>query len=282
MPENEFVIQTENLTYRYEGADRDAVKGVSLSVRRGEFLAVLGRNGSGKSTLGKLLNALIAPTEGSVCVCGIRPDTEDNTFLIRQKCGMVFQNPDNQTVATIVEEDVAFGPENLGVAPEEIRARVDWALEKVGMTAFRRTAPSMLSGGQKQRVAIAGVIAMKPEIIVFDESTSMLDPAGRLEVMETAKALNRENGVTVVWITHFMDEAAQASRMIVVDDGEIRLDGAPRQEFSRVNEIQSYGLEAPDMTVLAAMLRERGLNVSGEILTVEEMEVELCRLRSSI
>ena len=282
MPENEFVIQTENLTYRYEGADRDAVKGVILSVRRGEFLAVLGRNGSGKSTLGKLLNALIAPTEGSVCVCGIRPDTEDNTFLIRQKCGMVFQNPDNQTVATIVEEDVAFGPENLGVAPEEIRARVDWALEKVGMTAFRRTAPSMLSGGQKQRVAIAGVIAMKPEIIVFDESTSMLDPAGRLEVMETAKALNRENGVTVVWITHFMDEAAQASRMIVVDDGEIRLDGAPRQVFSRVKEIQSYGLEAPDMTVLAAMLRERGLNVSGEILTVEEMEVELCRLRSSI
>ena len=282
MPENEFVIQTENLTYRYEGADRDAVKGVSLSVRQGEFLAVLGRNGSGKSTLGKLLNALIAPTEGSVCVCGIRPDTEDNTFLIRQKCGMVFQNPDNQTVATIVEEDVAFGPENLGVAPEEIRARVDWALEKVGMTAFRRTAPSMLSGGQKQRVAIAGVIAMKPEIIVFDESTSMLDPAGRLEVMETAKALNRENGVTVVWITHFMDEAAQASRMIVVDDGEIRLDGAPRQVFSRVKEIQSYGLEAPDMTVLAAMLRERGLNVSGEILTVEEMEVELCRLRSSI
>ena len=282
MPENEFVIQTENLTYRYEGADRDAVKGVSLSVRRGEFLAVLGRNGSGKSTLGKLLNALIAPTEGSVCVCGIRPDTEDNTFLIRQKCGMVFQNPDNQTVATIVEEDVAFGPENLGVAPEEIRARVDWALEKVGMTAFRRTAPSMLSGGQKQRVAIAGVIAMKPEIIVFDESTSMLDPAGRLEVMETAKALNREHGVTVVWITHFMDEAAQASRMIVVDDGEIRLDGAPRQVFSRVKEIQSYGLEAPDMTVLAAMLRERGLNVSGEILTVEEMEVELCRLRSSI
>ena len=282
MPENEFVIQTENLTYRYEGADRDAVKGVSLSVRRGEFLAVLGRNGSGKSTLGKLLNALIAPTEGSVCVCGIRPDTEDNTFLIRQKCGMVFQNPDNQTVATIVEEDVAFGPENLGVAPEEIRARVDWALEKVGMTACRRTAPSMLSGGQKQRVAIAGVIAMKPEIIVFDESTSMLDPAGRLEVMETAKALNRENGVTVVWITHFMDEAAQASRLIVVDDGEIRLDGAPRQVFSRVKEIQSYGLEAPDMTVLAAMLRERGLNVSGEILTVEEMEVELCRLRSSI
>ena len=282
MPENEFVIQTENLTYRYEGADRDAVKGVSLSVRRGEFLAVLGRNGSGKSTLGKLLNALIAPTEGSECVCGIRPDTEDNTFLIRQKCGMVFQNPDNQTVATIVEEDVAFGPENLGVAPEEIRARVDWALEKVGMTAFRRTAPSMLSGGQKQRVAIAGVIAMKPEIIVFDESTSMLDPAGRLEVMETAKALNRENGVTVVWITHFMDEAAQASRLIVVDDGEIRLDGAPRQVFSRVKEIQSYGLEAPDMTVLAAMLRERGLNVSGEILTVEEMEVELCRLRSSI
>ncbi len=282
MPENEFVIQTENLTYRYEGADRDAVKGVSLSVRRGEFLAVLGRNGSGKSTLGKLLNALIAPTEGSVCVCGIRPDTEDNTFLIRQKCGMVFQNPDNQTVATIVEEDVAFGPENLGVAPEEIRARVDWALEKVGMTAFRRTAPSMLSGGQKQRVAIAGVIAMKPEIIVFDESTSMLDPAGRLEVMETAKALNRENGVTVVWITHFMDEAAQASRLIVVDDGEIRLDGAPRQVFSRVKEIQSYGLEAPDMTVLAAMLRERGLNVSVEILTVEEMEVELCRLRSSI
>ncbi len=282
MPENEFVIQTENLTYRYEGADRDAVKGVSLSVRRGEFLAVLGRNGSGKSTLGKLLNALIAPTEGSVCVCGIRPDTEDNTFLIRQKCGMVFQNPDNQTVATIVEEDVAFGPENLGVAPEEIRARVDWALEKVGMTAFRRTARVMLSGGQKQRVAIAGVIAMKPEIIVFDESTSMLDPAGRLEVMETAKALNRENGVTVVWITHFMDEAAQASRLIVVDDGEIRLDGAPRQVFSRVKEIQSYGLEAPDMTVLAAMLRERGLNVSGEILTVEEMEVELCRLRSSI
>lgn len=279
-------ICVDKLVYRYQGQDEQeqhvVFNGLDLHIAQGSFTAILGHNGCGKSTLAKHMNAILLPQGGSVTVYGM--DTRDESLLleIRRSVGMVFQNPDNQIVSNVVEEDVAFAPENLGVPPEEIRRRVDEALKLVGMYEYREHAPHLLSGGQKQRVAIAGVIAMKPEIIVFDESTSMLDPAGRLEVMETAKALNREHGVTVVWITHFMDEAAQASRLIVVDDGEIRLDGAPRQVFSRVKEIQSYGLEAPDMTVLAAMLRERGLNVSGEILTVEEMEVELCRLRSSI
>lgn len=277
MPET--IIEVNRATFRYEGAETDAVKDVSLSVQKGEFLAVLGRNGSGKSTLGKMFNALVAPTSGEITVCGLRVNDEEEAIKVRQKCGMVFQNPDNQMVATIVEEDVAFGPENLGVAPEIIRERVDWALETVGMSAERKNAPHMLSGGQKQRVAIAGVIAMKPEIIVFDESTSMLDPVGRADVIGVAHRLNRENGVTVVWITHFMDEAAQADRVIVMNAGECVTGGTPREVFSKGTELRKYGLETPDMTALSEMLRKAGIPVASGVMTVEEMEVELCRLK---
>ena len=277
-----WVIEAAGVSYRYEGAETDAVSDMSLRVEKGEFLAVLGRNGSGKSTFGKLLNALILPTEGTLSVCGIECKTEDDAFPVRQKCGMVFQNPDNQMVATIVEEDVAFGPENLGVPPEEIRARVDWALKTVGMDGERKSAPHMLSGGQKQRVAIAGVIAMKPEIIVFDESTSMLDPSGREEVMRVAQKLNRDEGVTVVWITHFMDEAARADRVLVIDAGKRVMEGTPREVFSNAQTLAECGLEAPDMVCLADLLREAGMPVPKGIMTVEEMEVELCRLKFDI
>ena len=276
--DNDFVIVSENLSYRYEGAETDAVDHVNLKVRKGEFLAVLGRNGSGKSTLGKLFNALIEPTEGMLRVCGIECKTEDDAFAVRQKCGMVFQNPDNQIVATIVEEDVAFGPENLGIEPEEIQRRVDWALKTVDMDEYRKSAPHMLSGGQKQRVAIAGVIAMRPEVIVFDESTSMLDPSGREEVIKVAKKLNRENGVTVIWITHFMDEAAQADRVCVIHNGSVAMSAPPREVFSKGEAIKAFGLETPDMVYLAMQLRAEGLKLPEGIITVDEMEVELCRL----
>ena len=276
---SETMIEVNHATFRYEGRETDAVKDVSLRVQKGEFLAILGRNGSGKSTLAKMLNALITPSSGEIRVCGLRVETEDDAYLVRQKCGMVFQNPDNQTVATIVEEDVAFGPENLGVAPEEIRSRVDWALETVGMSQQRKSAPHMLSGGQKQRVAIAGVIAMKPEIIVFDESTSMLDPVGRADILRVARQLNRENGVTVIWITHFLDEAAQADRVIVMTAGECAMEGSPREVFSKGDALRGYGLEAPEMTALAKRLRAAGIPVAADVMTVEEMEVELCRLK---
>ena len=277
MPET--IIEVNRASFRYEGSESDAVKNVSLRVCKGEFLAVLGRNGSGKSTLGKMLNALIVPTSGEITVCGLPMKSDEDAYLVSQQCGIVFQNPDNQMVATIVEEDVAFGPENLGVAPEVIRRRVDWALETVGMSDKRKSAPHMLSGGQKQRVAIAGVIAMQPEIIVFDESTSMLDPVGRADVMDVAHRLNRENGVTVIWITHFMDEAAQADRVIVMDAGECAAEGTPREIFSNGEALSRYGLETPDMTALSDLLREAGIPVPAGIMTVEEMEVELCRLK---
>lgn len=278
----EYVIEVKNATFRYDGAEADAVKNGNLRVPKGEFLAVLGRNGSGKSTLGKLLNALILPAEGAVSVCGQAVRNEDDAFQVRQKCGMVFQNPDNQMVATIVEEDVAFGPENLGVPSEEIRQRVAWALETVGMSEERKSAPHMLSGGQKQRVAIAGVIAMRPDIIVFDESTSMLDPLGRADVMKVAKKLNRENGVTVIWITHFMDEAVQADRIVVMNEGQIVLEGTPRAVFTHGEALKEYGLETPEMFLLAEKLRRAGIPLRKDIMTVEEMEVELCRLKSAI
>jgi len=279
---NEIVLLAENLSYRYDGAERDAVKNVNLKVEKGEFLAVLGKNGSGKSTLGKLFNALIEPTSGLLRVCGMECKNEDDAFAIRQKCGMVFQNPDNQLVATIVEEDVAFGPENLGVPSEEIQKRVQWALETVGMLEYRKNAPHLLSGGQKQRVAIAGVIAMLPEMIVFDESTSMLDPSGRKEVLRVARRLNRENGVTVIWITHFMDEAAKADRICVIHEGSVAMSGTPKEIFSMGEKLKEYGLETPDISYLAHKLHEAGLNIDKGIITLEEMEVELCRLKSNI
>ncbi|MBO4886153.1 MAG: energy-coupling factor transporter ATPase [Clostridia bacterium] len=275
------IISVKDVSYKYRDDADEAVRGVSFEVDEGEFVAILGSNGSGKSTLAKLVNALFVPTAGSVTVCGIDTRDEARTWDVRAACGMVFQNPDNQIVATIVEEDVAFGLENMGVEPREIRRRVDGALAAVGMGEFSKSAPHMLSGGQKQRVAIAGVLAMKPRVIVFDESTAMLDPVGRAEVIEVVRRLNREEGVTVLWITHFMDEAAQAGRILVIDRGEIRLSGAPRDVFRRSGLLKQSGLDVPEMTALAQTLRAGGLDIRDDILTVDEMVVELCRLKSA-
>ena len=272
------IIRLKDVVFKYEGSERPAVDGVCLDVQAGEFLAVLGRNGSGKSTLARLLNALLIPTSGTVEVDGLVA-TEDNPYPVREVCGMVFQNPDNQIVATVVEEDCAFGLENRGVPSDEIRRRVDEALTEVGMRERALSSPSMLSGGQKQRVAIAGVLAMRPKIIVFDESTAMLDPIGRRDVFRLARRINREEGITVIWITHFMEEAVQADRVVVMEDGKVELIGEPRQVFSNVDQVLMYGLDVPEMMKLAAKLREAGVNVPKETLTVEEMAVELCRLK---
>ena len=276
----EAIIEVKDVEFRYEGAEEEAVAGVSLRVERGEFVAVLGRNGSGKSTLAKLLNALNIPQKGEIWIDGVAAHEEANSLEVRKKCGMVFQNPDNQIVATVVEEDCAFGLENLGVPPEEIRRRVDEALRVVGMRDYAEAAPHMLSGGQKQRVAIAGVLAMRPKIIVFDESTAMLDPSGRREVFSVAEGLNRRDGITIVWITHFMDEALRAGRVLVMDAGTVALEGVPRDVFQKTEEIRKMGLDVPPMAQLAAQLRADGVPLRADIMTVEEMAVELCRSRS--
>ena len=276
------IIEVKDVEFRYEGAEEEAVAGVSLRVERGEFVAVLGRNGSGKSTLAKLLNALNIPQKGEIWIDGVAAHEEANSLEVRKKCGMVFQNPDNQIVATVVEEDCAFGLENLGVPPEEIRRRVDEALRVVGMRDYAEAAPHMLSGGQKQRVAIAGVLAMRPKIIVFDESTAMLDPSGRREVFAVAEELNRRDGITIVWITHFMDEALRAGRLLVMDAGKIALEGAPREVFEKTEEIRKMGLDAPPMAQLAAQLRADGVPLRAGIMTVEEMAVELCRSKFGV
>ena len=275
-------IVADGVSYRYPEAEQSAVDGVSFALREGEFLAVLGHNGSGKSTLAKLLNALYVPAEGTVLVCGMDTRDDDLVFEIRGHAGMVFQNPDNQLVATVVEEDVAFGLENNGVPPEEIRRRVDAALQAVGMADRAKKAPHMLSGGQKQRVAIAGVLAMKPDVIILDESTAMLDPAGRREVLATVRQLNREEGISIILITHYMNEAAEADRLIVMDHGRIAMTGTPREVFSRVEEVRALGLDVPPMTALAGELRDAGLPVRTDLLTVEEMVEELCRLQSNM
>ena len=272
------IIRLKDVVFQYEGSERPAVDGVCLDVQAGEFLAVLGRNGSGKSTLARLLNALLIPSSGTVEVDGLVA-TEDDPYPVREVCGMVFQNPDNQIVATVVEEDCAFGLENRGVPSEEIRRRVDEALTEVGMRERALSSPSMLSGGQTQRVAIAGVLAMRPKIIVFDESTAMLDPIGRRDVFKLARRINREEGITVIWITHFMEEAVQADRVVVMEDGKVELIGEPRQVFSNVDQVLMYGLDVPEMMKLAAKLREAGVDVPKDTLTVEEMAVELCRLK---
>ncbi len=274
------VLRAQNVRFQYDDSSAYAVDGVSLEAGEGEFLAILGRNGSGKSTFAKLLNALLLPTEGTVEVCGIVARDDESAYAVRRSCGMVFQNPDNQIVATIVEEDCAFGLENLGVEPEKIRARVEETLAEVGMSAFAKTSPSMLSGGQKQRVAIAGVLAMRPKIIVFDESTAMLDPVGRRDVLEIARRLNREEKITVIWITHFMDEVVSADRVIVMDKGKIALQGAPREVFKQGDAIRALGLDIPEMMRLSAMLRADGISEIRDAMTVEEMAEELCRLKS--
>ncbi len=272
------IIEINDLEFAYEDAEeqQDAVlKGVSLKVNKGEFLAVLGHNGSGKSTLAKHLNAILVPQKGKVLVEGIDTCDEDKLYEIRQRVGMVFQNPDNQLVATIVEEDVAFAPENLGVEPAEIRKRVDYALDAVNMKEFARHAPHMLSGGQKQRIAIAGVLAMKPDVIVMDEPTAMLDPVGRREIMQTVKKLNREENMTVVMITHFMDEAAQADRVIVMDHGKIVMEGTPKEVFSHVDELKKIGLDVPQTTELLYSLKKSGIDIDADLLTIDECVDEL-------
>ena len=274
-------IDAREVYYAYPEAKRSAVSGVSLRLRRGEFLAVLGHNGSGKSTLAKLFNALYVPASGTVLVCGLDTRDDELVFDIRQHAGMVFQNPDNQIVATVVEEDVAFGLENNGVPPEEIRRRIAEALSAVNMSEFAKKAPHMLSGGQKQRVAIAGVLAMRPDVIILDESTAMLDPSGRREVMSTVRRLNREEGISVVLITHYMGEAAQADRVLVMDEGRVALSGTPREVFSQVERVRALGLDVPPMTELAHSLRAAGLNVRRDVLTVEEMVEEICRSSSN-
>jgi energy-coupling factor transport system ATP-binding protein len=273
------IIETENLVYSYsldqEGEMR-ALNGVNLSITRGEFVVIIGRNGSGKSTLAKHFNALFLPTSGTVRINGM--DTQDGRHLwrIRQTVGMVFQNPDNQIVSTTVEEDVAFGPENLGIPPDEIRRRVDLALEWVGMSEYMRHAPHLLSGGQKQRVAIAGVLAMRPECIVLDEPTAMLDPSGRREVLDTVRRLNKEDGITVVLITHFMNEAALGDRVVVMDAGKIVMDDIPRKVFSQVEVIRRLHLDVPQVTRLAYELGECGVSIPRDVLTVEEFANALC------
>ena len=255
---------------REEAAPLRVLNHLDLTVEQGEFLAILGQNGSGKSTLAKLLNAILIPTGGSCTVCGFDTAQEENLYEIRSRVGMVFQNPDNQLVANVVEEDVAFALENMGVEPGEIRRRVDQALKQVEMYDFRMHAPHQLSGGQKQRIAIAGVLAMEPECIVLDEPTAMLDPQGRREVMDTIQALNRDRGITVVLITHYMDEAVQADRVVVMDEGNILMDGTPRQVFSQVEALRRVELDVPQPTELCYRLRQEGVPLPDGVLTVEE------------
>ena len=267
-------IEANRISFSYPSYDGTlphlVLDRVSVTIKEGEFLAVLGHNGSGKSTLAKHFNAILIPTEGTVTVDGIDTADEERIFDIRQTVGMVFQNPDNQLVATIVEEDVAFALENLGVPPEEIRRRVDEALKKVGMYEYRLHAPDQLSGGQKQRVAIAGIIAMQPRCVVLDEPTAMLDPKGRREVMSTIKQLNEEMGVTVVLITHYMDEAAQCGRVVVIDDGKTILDGTPREVFKNVELLKKRGLDVPQVTELCYELRKEGCKLPDCVLTEDE------------
>ena len=274
---SEIIIKTEGLSFSYDeddGSRLAVLENFDLEIEKGTFVALLGHNGSGKSTLAKLFNLILSPTSGSLYLFGERIDeenmTEDDLYALRQRVGMVFQNPDNQLVATIVEEDVAFGPENLGVPPKEIRERVDKALELVGMTKFARHSPHQLSGGQKQRIAIAGIIACNPEIIIFDESTAMLDPIGRAEVLETIEKLNRENGTTVILITHYMEEAARADRVVVIDGGKKLLDGTPKQVFSQTKILRSAGLDVPQTTLLLQELADEGFALPRDALTPEE------------
>ena len=269
------IIDAQNVHYSYEEELSEAVRGVSLQVYKGEFLCILGHNGSGKSTLAKLLNGLFTPTAGSVTVCGMDTKDEDKQLDIRKSAGMVFQNPDNQLVATIVEEDVAFGPENLGVPQPELRNRVDDALAAVNMSEFARSSPHKLSGGQKQRIAIAGVLAMQPEIMIMDEPTAMLDPMGRREVINTVMRLNREQGITVVLITHFMEEAALADRLIIMHEGRINLEGAPRDLLIQIDKLKELSLEAPEAAYMAYRLNKEGIPVDKRVLSVKELADEI-------
>lgn len=273
------IIKVKNVTYEYTEEEKNfaAIKNLSLEIERGSFTVILGHNGSGKSTLAKLLNGLNKPTFGDVFVDGVNTKNAEQELAIKRKVGMVFQNPDNQLIASIVEEDIAFGPENLGLEPKEIRERVDEALKAVGMYEFRTSTPHRLSGGQKQRIAIAGIIAMKPDCIVLDEPTAMLDPKGRAEIIETLLRLNRENKITVVLITHYMEEAENADRVIVMNDGEIIEDSTPREVFKNVERLKSVGLDVPQTTELLYTLNKNGFNINTNIISINEAAMEIKR-----
>ena len=276
----ENIINVKDMTFEYVSIDSKfrAIDNLNLEVKQGEFVAIIGHNGSGKSTLSKNLNAILVPTEGDIYIDGMNTKDEAKLWDIRQTAGMVFQNPDNQIVATIVEEDVAFGPENLGIEPKVIRQRVEESLKSVGIYELKDRQPHLLSGGQKQRVAIAGIIAMRPKCIIFDEATAMLDPSGRKEVMNVIKKLNKEENITTLHITHYMEEAVQADRVVVVDKGKKLLEGTPKEVFKNVDLLKKIGLDVPYMTELAGLLREEGLDIDDDILTVDEMVDKLCQL----
>lgn len=271
---NEKIIDIKNLRYEYLSDDNKksiGLDGISFSVNKGELISILGHNGSGKSTLAKLLNAQFVPTDGEIEIFGINTKDEEKIWDIRQKCAMVFQNPDNQLVATVVEEDVAFGPENLGIDPVEIRRRVDEALKIVEMGDYKKHSPHMLSGGQKQRIAIAGVLSMKPEVIIFDESTAMLDPIGRKDIIDTILKLNKEENKTILYITHYMEEAVLADRVIVLNEGKIEFDDSPKKVFSNVERLRELGLSVPQVTELSYLLKNEGIEIPADILTNDEM-----------
>ena len=279
------MIKAKDVVFEYQKYDEDgnvsetkrAVDGVELDVKKGDFVAILGHNGSGKSTLAKHINALLLPTDGEIWVAGMNTKDEDHVWDIRQSAGMVFQNPDNQIIGTVVEEDVGFGPENMGVPTEEIWTRVEEALKAVGMYKYRKHSPNRLSGGQKQRVAIAGIVAMHPQCIVLDEPTAMLDPNGRKEVIRAVRALNMVEDITVLLITHYMEEVVHADKVIVMDQGKVVMQGTPKEIFSRVEELQSYRLDVPQVTLLAHELKKKGIPLSDGILTIEELVNELCQ-----
>ena len=284
------MICAKNVSFEYKNQDTETgtetknlvLDNITLNINKGSFTAILGHNGSGKSTLAKHFNAILLPTIGEVLISGMNTKNEDNLLDIRKTAGMVFQNPDNQMVAAVVEDDVAFAPENLGVEPSEIRRRVDRALETVNMTKYKTASASKLSGGQKQRIAIAGILAMQPDCIILDEPTAMLDPSGRREVMETIKELNKTQGITVVLITHYMDEAAQADRVVVIDNGQIILDNTPKKVFREVELLKNVGLDVPQVTELCHILRENGINLPDDIITVDECIKELCKVMGDV
>ena len=279
------MIKARDVVYEYQKYDEEgnvsetkrAVDGVELDVKKGDFVAILGHNGSGKSTLAKHINALLLPTDGEIWVAGMNTKEEAHVWDIRQSAGMVFQNPDNQIIGTVVEEDVGFGPENMGVPTEEIWTRVEEALKAVGMYKYRKHSPNRLSGGQKQRVAIAGIVAMHPQCIILDEPTAMLDPNGRKEVIRAVRALNMVEDITVLLITHYMEEVVHADKVIVMDQGKVVMQGTPKEIFSRVEELQSYRLDVPQVTLLAHELKKKGIPLSDGILTIEELVNELCQ-----
>ncbi|WP_306478904.1 energy-coupling factor transporter ATPase [Finegoldia magna] len=264
------IIEIKNLSFQYEGSSKKVLKNLNIDIKEGEFICVLGHNGSGKSTLAKLINAQYIPTEGDILVGNMNTKDDDNLWNIREMCGMVFQNPDNQLVATIVEEDVAFGPENLGVPREELRKRVYECLELVGMSEYKRHSPALLSGGQKQRIAIAGILAMNPKCLLMDEPTAMLDPQGRKDILDTVLKL-REMGKTIIHITHYMEECVNADRIIVINEGNVVLEGTPREVFSNVVQMKEIGLDVPEPTEISYLLNKSNINVRADVLTVDEL-----------